>query len=66
MKKALSEFIKSLGGTTRYCGKLKTLFIHHPRKGDDQDILDECIKKFGRHLPFRILPQSKTSSTQGF
>jgi hypothetical protein len=59
MKKTISQFVKYLGGSTKYSGKTKIMFIHHPVIKHDRDLVDAVIAKYGRHLSFRIVAQSK-------
>lgn len=50
MKKKVSDFIKSLGATTHYCGKTKTMYI----KGGSNIIEETVLNKFGYGLPFKL------------
>jgi hypothetical protein len=51
MKKIVSDFIKSLGATTAYSGKSKTMYI----KGSfNEDIEQKVLDNFGFNLPFKI------------
>lgn len=51
MKKRISDFVKSLGGSTQYSGKKRVVYIHGERR---EDILGECLKKFGKHNAISI------------
>lgn len=54
MKKKVSDFVKSLGGTTQYSGKSKTMYIHHTRFNFNDDVHTKIIEKFGYNLPFKL------------
>lgn len=54
MKKKVSDFVKSLGGTTGYSGKRKTMFIHGSPKVRSEHLQMAVIKMFGYELPFKL------------
>lgn len=57
MKKQVAEFIKSLGGTSGYSGKTKTMYV----KGGSimaYDIEIKVIEVFGYGLPFKMATSS--------
>jgi hypothetical protein len=54
MKKTITDYIKSLGGSAHYSGNTKTMWITDPIKDVAQSI-EECILiKFGFDLPFKL------------
>lgn len=56
MKEIITDFVEQLGGTTKYSGKQKTMFISDPHPFDN-DIEKKLIEKFGYGLPFKIFTQ---------
>ena len=52
MKKKVSDFIHSLGGSCSYSGRSKTMYINDPF---DLDIESAVIEKFGYELPFKLI-----------
>lgn len=54
MKKQVTDFVKSLGATTAYSGKTRTMYIKDDPHPFDNDIEKKVIDKFGFGLPFRI------------
>lgn len=54
MKNKVKQFVKSLGGTTAYSGKTKTMFILNDPHPFDCDIEHKCIVEFGFGLPFKL------------
>jgi len=55
MKNQVTQYVKSLGGTTAYSGKSKTMFINDPKKDEPiQSIESVLLIKFGFSLPFKL------------
>lgn len=55
MKKQITDYIKSLGGSANYSGHTKTMHINDPKKGQDMQSIEECVLgKFGFDLPFKL------------
>lgn len=53
MKKVISDFVKSLGGSTEYSGRTRTMFINDPKKGQQIESIEAAVyNKWG----FEILP----------
>lgn len=48
MKTEVTNFVKSLGGSTKYSGKTKTMYI------SSTAIEESVIGKFGYSLPFAL------------
>lgn len=46
MKKAVTDFVNVLGGTTAYSGKNKAMFIKHPNPITRADILIKAAQRF--------------------
>jgi hypothetical protein len=57
MKKQVSDFVKSLGATTAYSGRKKTMYIKNASI-EDFDIEEQVISKFGYGLNFKIATSS--------
>lgn len=57
MKKKVSDFVKSLGATTSYSGKRKTMYIK-VSKHEHWDIEMSILDKFGFSLRFRLSTQN--------
>ena len=47
MKKQVRRFVESLGGTTKYSGNKKTMFI-------PEELHDAVLAKFGYSIPFTL------------
>ncbi len=55
MKKEVTDYVKSLGGSTNYSGKSKIMFITDPVTRIDKYFIESCIiSKFGFVLPFKL------------
>lgn len=55
MKKQMMDFVRSLGGTSNYCGYAwpSTLYIDHASNGKDW-MIEQMIKRFGRHTQIKF------------
>lgn len=52
MKKLISDYVKSLGGSTCYSGNTKTMYILDK---EGVQFIEECVlNKFGFDLPFKL------------
>ena len=57
MKKQVSDFVKSLGGTASYSGKHKIMFIDN--NGIEDGLIElRVVEKFGYGLPFKLKTNS--------
>lgn len=61
MKKKISDFVRSLGGSTRYSGHKRIMYI---KNDPDGDILNATIKKFGRHFLMTLTNQDLQPTTK--
>jgi hypothetical protein len=53
MKKKIQEYIKSVGGSSSYSGRTKTLYII-PRNIQEFEIEMDIIEKFGHNIGFKL------------
>jgi len=55
MKKLVTDYVKTLGGTTSYSGNKKTMYITQPKS---MDVIDEfemsVLNTIGFSLPFTL------------
>jgi hypothetical protein len=61
MKGKVASLVKSLGGSTAYSGKSKTMYINDPYPYNET-IETLVIQTFGYGLPFKIATNSYKSS----
>lgn len=55
MKRIISDYVRSLGGSTAYSGNTRTMYINDPLdKTDRQSIESVIYNKFGFDLPFQL------------
>lgn len=57
MKNKVAQYVKSLGGSTAYSGKRKTMYIKEPFVLEDvlkQSIEGAVLDAFGYSLPFKL------------
>lgn len=55
MKKQVTNYVQSLGGTTQYSGKDRVMYINDPKKEIDVQSIEECVlNKFGFDLKFKL------------
>lgn len=56
MKKLISDYVKSLGGSTNYSGKSSIMYINDHQFSATKQTIVECLyNKFGFDLPFKLV-----------